>query len=105
MTVPDFWIPLNMKPAVMPENKFLDLPHCSWLSVVGRLKENVSVPQVQAEMQLVATQADHENPGRKTIINVMPGSYLNSPEARSEGTPVALLVMRNRLTSASIRRT
>ena len=26
-------------------------------------------------------------------MNVMPGSYLNSPEVRSEGTPVAILVM------------
>ena len=93
MTVPDVWIPVTMQPAVMPENKFLDLPDCSWLSVIGRLKNDVSLPQVQAEMQLVAAQMDHEFPGRKTTVNVMPGSYLNSPEVRSEGMPVAILVM------------
>lgn len=93
MTVPDAWIPVTMQPAVMPENKFLDLANCSWLNVVGRLKDDVSLSQVQAEMQLVAAQMDHEYPGRRTIVNVMPGSYLNSPEARSEGTPVAILVM------------
>ncbi|HET8783879.1 MAG TPA: FtsX-like permease family protein, partial [Pyrinomonadaceae bacterium] len=48
---------------------------------------------LQAEMQLVAAQMDHEYPGRKTTVNVMPGSYLNSPEVRDEGTPVAILVM------------
>ena len=93
MNIPDVWIPLTMQPALAPENKFLDLPNCSWLSVVGRLKDGVSLQQVQAEMQLAASQMDQNYPGRKTRIDVMPGSYLNSPEVRSEGLPIALLVM------------
>jgi predicted permease len=93
MTVPDVWIPVTMQAALMPENKFLELPDCSWLNVIGRLKNGVSLSQVQAEMQLVAAQMDHNYPGRKTTVNVMPGSYLNSPEVRSEGTPIAILVM------------
>ncbi|MGH9967006.1 MAG: ABC transporter permease [Pyrinomonadaceae bacterium] len=93
MTVPDVWIPVTMQPALMPESKFLELPNCSWLNVVGRLKDNVSLQQLQAEMQLVATQMDQEYPGRKSIVNVMPGSYLNFPEVRSEGIPIAILVM------------
>ena len=93
MTVPDVWIPVTMQPALMPENKFLELPDCSWLSVVGRLKDGVSLERLQAEMQLVAAQMDHNYPGRKTTLNVMPGSYLNLPEVRSEGTPIAILVM------------
>lgn len=93
MTVPDVWIPVTMQPALMPESKFLDLPNCSWLSVVGRLKDDASVPQVQAEMQLVAARMDQAYPGRKTTVNVMKGSYLNSPELISEGIPIAILVM------------
>lgn len=93
MTIPDVWIPVTMQPALMPENKFLEVADCSWLNVVGRLKDGVSLPQLQAEMQLVAAQMDHNNPGRKTTVNVMPGSYLNFPEVRSEGTPIAILVM------------
>jgi predicted permease len=93
MTVPDVWVPVTMQPALMPENKYLELADCSWLNVVGRLKDGVSLPQVQAEMQQVAAQMDHDYPGRKTTVNVMAGSYLNSPEVRSEGTPVAILVM------------
>src|SRR4029079_9669342 len=49
--------------------------------------------QVQAEMQLAASQLDLEYPGRKSIVEVMPGSYLNSPEVRNEGMPIAMLVM------------
>jgi predicted permease len=93
MTVPDVWIPVTMQPAVMPESKFLALPNCSWLSVVGRLKDEVSLQQLQAEMQLIAAQTDSAYPGRKSIVNVMKGSYLNSPEVRSEGIPIAILVM------------
>jgi predicted permease len=93
ITVPDVWIPVTMQPALMPESKLLPLPNCSWLSVFGRLKNGVSVQQIQAEMQLVAAQMDQEYPGRKSIVNVMPGSYLNSPEARSKGTPIAVLVI------------
>ena len=93
MTVPDVWVPLTMQPALKPDNKILELPNVSWLSVVGRLKDGVSLNQVQAEMQLVASQMDHAYPGRKTTVDVMPGSYLNSPEVREEGTPVAILLM------------
>lgn len=93
MTVPDVWIPVTMQPALMPESKFLELPNCSWLSVVGRLNDNVSLPQLQAEMQLVAAQMDQEYPGRKSTVSVMKGSYLNSPEVRSEGIPIAIMIM------------
>ena len=93
MTVPDVWIPVTMQPALMPENKFLESPDCSWLNVIGRLKDSASLTQVQAEMQLIAAQMDHNYPGRKTTINVMPGSYLNFPEVRSKGAPIAILLM------------
>jgi predicted permease len=93
MTVPDVWIPVTMQPALMPESKFLEVANCSWLNVVGRLKDNVSLEQLQAEMQLVAARMDQEYPGRKSKVEVMPGSYLNLPEVRSEGIPIAILIM------------
>jgi predicted permease len=93
MTVPDVWVPVTMQPALMPDSKFFELPNCSWLTVIGRLNDGVSLPQLQAQMQLVAGQMDHDYPGRKTTVNVMKGSYLNSPEVRSEGLPIAVLVM------------
>src|SRR5690349_15206173 len=93
MTVPDVWVPLTMQEAFMPDSKFLSRPNCSWLTVVGRLKDDSSLQQVQAQMQLVASRMDHDYAGRRSIVNVMPGSYLNSPEVRSQGTPIAVLVM------------
>ena len=93
LAVPDVWVPVTMQPALMPESKFLDVPNLSWLSVVGRLNNNVSIEQMQAEMQIVAARMDQDNPGRKTTVNVMTGSYVNSPEVRSEGIPIAIMVM------------
>lgn len=93
ITVPDVWIPVTMQPAVTPENQLLSVRDCSWLSVYGRLKDGVSVQQIQAEAQLVAAQMDQEYPNRRSTVNVTPGSYLNSPEARSEGIPIAILVI------------
>src|SRR4030095_8290051 len=49
MNVPDVWVPLMMQPALMPDNKFLELPNCSWLSVIGRLKDGISPQQGPAE--------------------------------------------------------
>ena len=93
MTVPDVWLPLTAQEGIMAESNFTSRPNLSWLSVIGRLKDNASAKQVQAQMQLVASQLDLEYPGRKTIVDVMPGSYLNSPEVRSQGAPIAMLVM------------
>ena len=93
MTVPDVWIPLTMQPALRKESQFLSQPNLSWLNVVGRLKDDAAIPQVQAEMQLTAAQTDKEYPGRKTTVDVMQASYLNRPEVRNEGAPIAVLVM------------
>ena len=93
MTVPDVWLPLTGHEGIMAESNFTSRPNLSWLTVIGRLKDNVSAKQVRAEMQLVAAQTDLEYPGRESIVEVMPGSYLNSPEVRSQGMPIAILVL------------
>jgi len=93
MTIPDVWLPLTAAEGIMAESNFTSRPNLSWLSVIGRLKDNASPSQVQAEMQLAASQMDQQYPGRKSIVEVMPGSYLNSPEVRSQGLPIAMLVM------------
>jgi predicted permease len=93
MNVPDVWISVTMQPAVMPDRKILELEDVSWLSVIGRLKDGVSIEQLQAQMQLVAGRMDQDHPGRRSIVSVMKGSYLNSPEIRNEGTPIAIMVM------------
>jgi len=93
MTIPDVWLPLTAREGIMAESNFTSRPNLSWLSLIGRLKDNSSAKQVQAQMQLAASQMDLEYPGRKSTVSVMPGSYLNSPEVRSQGMPIAMLMM------------
>jgi macrolide transport system ATP-binding/permease protein len=93
MTLPDVWIPLLMQPALKPGIDFIALPDCSWLNVVGRLQKGVSLRQAQAELALLATQADREYTNRKTTVDVVSGAYLNFPEARSRGIPIVEIVM------------
>jgi hypothetical protein len=103
MTVPEVWVPVTMQPVLMPESKFLELPDCSWLNLIGRMKDGVALEQLQAQMQLVAAQTDHNYPGRKTTVNAMPGSYVNflrcaAKERRSNRTmTIAARAARSRL--------
>lgn len=93
MSLPDIWIPLLMQPEVRPENDFLALPDCSWLSVLGRLKKDVSLSQAQAALSVVASQADSDHTNRKTTVGVISAAYLNFPEARSKVVPIVEIVM------------
>ena len=60
--VPDFWIPLDMQPQVMPGRMWLadDPGHIAekvmWLQVIGRLKPGVSHKQAQANVDVVFKQ-------------------------------------------------
>jgi len=60
--VPDFWIPLDMQPLVMPGRMWLrdDPGHIAekvmWLHVIGRLKPGVSRQQAQANVDVVFKQ-------------------------------------------------
>ena len=59
---PDFWIPLNMQPLVMPGRMWLedDPGHIAekvmWLQVIGRLKPGVALEQAQANVDVVFKQ-------------------------------------------------
>jgi macrolide transport system ATP-binding/permease protein len=92
MAAPDLWVPLMMQAQLKPDADYLPLRDCSWLKVVGRLKSEVSLAQAQAEMSVVAAQADQDYPGRKTAVEVTSGAYLNGPEVRSLGFKVVMLI-------------
>ena len=60
--VPDFWIPLDMQPLVMPGRMWLrdDPGHIAekvmWLHAIGRLKPGVTRQQAQANVDVVFQQ-------------------------------------------------
>jgi predicted permease len=79
LTVPDIWVPLMMEPQLTQE-KNLPKENCSWLTLVGRLNNGVSIKQAQSEMSVLASQLDTYYLGRKTTITVSRGAYLGNPE-------------------------
>jgi macrolide transport system ATP-binding/permease protein len=92
MVAPDVWVPLTMQAQLRPEADYLPLRDCSWLKLIGRLDAGVSLAQAQAEMSVVAAQADQDAPGRKTRVEVTPGAYLNGPEVRSVGFKIVIAI-------------
>ncbi len=50
---PDVWLPMMMQPLVMPSGDGLHDPSLMWLHVFGRRKAGATIPQVQAEVNVL----------------------------------------------------
>src|SRR5439155_1089099 len=92
LSVPDVWVPVTMQPQLRARPAVLE-PMASWLIAVGRLKAGVGVAQARADLSVLAHQADAGYPGRETIVSVDPGAYLNGPQIRRQGLPVAAAIL------------
>ncbi|PYR59024.1 MAG: hypothetical protein DMF91_15790 [Acidobacteria bacterium] len=92
LSVPDVWVPVTMQPQLRERPALLE-PNASWLIAVGRLKAGVGVAQARADLSVLAHQADAGYPGRETIVSVDPGAYLNGPQIRRQGLPVAAAIL------------
>ena len=51
---PDFWAPIAMAPMLMRDPKLLSSDHTYWLFGVGRIRQDVSKPQMQADLNTLA---------------------------------------------------
>jgi hypothetical protein len=96
---PDVWVPLMMRAQLAPERDLLSNRDCSCHSVVGRLKNGVSLKQAQADMDVAAGQLDQDelatnNRARRTNVSVMPGTALNIPEIRGFVIPSGIALSR-----------
>jgi predicted permease len=95
---PDVWVPLMMRSQLAPERDLLSQRDCSCHWVVGRLKNDVSLKQAQADMEVAAGQLDQDelvtnNRVRKTNVTVMPGTALNIPEIRGFVIPFGIALL------------
>jgi predicted permease len=95
---PDVWVPLMMRGQLAPERDLLSNRDCSCHSVIGRLKNGVTLKQAQADMDVAAGQLDQDelatnNRARKTNVTVMPGTALNIPEIRGFVIPFGIALL------------
>jgi predicted permease len=78
----DLWAPIAVQEQWMPGQKFLDDANLSWLYVAGRIKPGISLPEVRADLAVIASQIDQQNSGRTTRLDVERATLLNSPMHR-----------------------
>lgn len=78
-----YWLPLTMQQALegTPAPRIAD-DNMSWLVVIGRLKDNVSLADARAQLSLIAASIDRRHPGRTTRLSIDTATLLGAPEER-----------------------
>ena len=69
-----------------------DDDRASWLTLVGRRSEGVSVAQVRAELAVIAAQIDQQQPGRSTTLTI-DRARSTPPDVRARAGNTAAVVM------------
>ncbi|HYL74972.1 MAG TPA: ABC transporter permease, partial [Bryobacteraceae bacterium] len=75
-----FWVPLTMQPLLEPQLNALE-ENWSWLALLGRTKAGVSLPQVRADLSVIAARIDRLTPGRSSTLTINTATFLSIPEA------------------------
>jgi len=70
------FVPTSVTRLVRPEENYSDDPHLSWLTLVGRRQDGADIAQVRAELAVIASQIDQQQPGRTTTLTVTPATSL-----------------------------
>ncbi len=78
-----FWAPLTMQRAIEggAESRLAD-SNLSWLVMMGRLKDGVTIDQARAQLAVIASRIDRQYPGRETRLRIGTASLLDTPEAQ-----------------------
>ena len=64
-----------------------------WLNVLGRQRREADLAQVRAELDVIASQIDRQQPGRATTLTVARARPAMPPQLRGRATGAAALVM------------
>jgi predicted permease len=76
-----FWAPMEMQPALLPEDQFLDDVDLSWMALLGTLKPGISLEQARADLSVITGQMQTKYPGTMRV-EVRSASLFNRPEER-----------------------
>jgi macrolide transport system ATP-binding/permease protein len=78
-----FWAPVTMQQALEPERVFLSDANVSWLALLGRVQNGVSLAEVRADLGVIAGRVDQQYPGRTTTLAIHTATFLGRPEERN----------------------
>jgi predicted permease len=88
-----FFAPTSMQVVLRPEDNFHRDAHTSWLTIIGRRQDGATIAQVRAELDVIASRIDRQEPGRTTTLSVAPARSLSLPEARRDIFSMAAVVL------------
>jgi predicted permease len=91
MAKASWFAPTSMAGLVRPELNPLENANVSWLTIIGRRKADIA--QVRADLSLVASRIDQQQPGRTTRLIVEPAASLSLPVQRQGILTAAAILM------------
>jgi predicted permease len=74
--------PTSMASVLRPEQDLQENAHVSWLTLIGRRRHDAALAQARADLSVVASRIDQQQPGRTTTLIVEPAAALSLPPAR-----------------------
>lgn len=93
-----FWAPITMAPqlAKMAGWKgadYLNDENFSWVAIIGRLKNGISLPQARADLNVIAARIDQHTAGRSTDISAESATLFGRPDMRKVALSVGAVVL------------
>ena len=78
-----FWAPITMAPLLfrtdVKQDDLMDGTNVSWIAVLGRLKQGVTLEQARANLTVIAARIDQRTPGRQTALTVDTATLAGGP--------------------------
>lgn len=89
-----FWAPITMQGTLDAGGEdYLKDDNLSWLAMLGRVQPGITVPQVRADLSVIAGRLDSRHPGRSTSLLISPATFFGRPAEREVLLPLASIVL------------
>lgn len=83
-----YFAPIAAQPLVLPGFDWYGDERTSWLKLIGRRADDISIDEVRAEMSVIAAGLDRQRPPRQTALAIDRARKLSGPAER----PIALAI-------------
>jgi putative ABC transport system permease protein len=88
-----FWVPVTMQEALEPGRNRLADDNMSWLAMLGRTRQDVTIDEIRADLSVIAGRIDQRHPRRTTSLAIHTATFFGSPEERQFLVPVASIIL------------
>jgi predicted permease len=78
-----FWAPVTIQKELEPAMERLSDNNMSWLALLGRIKNGVTLAEVRSDLGVIAGRIDQQYPGRTTTLAIHAATFMGRPEERN----------------------